>query len=61
MTFDNDNPIWEPFIKPEEGVVYKCNTCFDYGGLLALNTIDEEHLPFMQSCPDCQGPEDDDF
>lgn len=61
MTFDNSNPIWEPFIKPEEGVEYKCTTCFDYGGLLALNTIDNEGLPFMQSCPDCKGPQQDDY
>ena len=60
MSFDN-NPIWEPFIEPEEGVEYKCKTCYDYGGVLALNTIDDEGLPFMQSCPDCKGPQPDDY
>ena len=61
MGFDNNNPIWEPFIEPEEGVEYKCKTCYDYGGLLALNTIDDEGFPFMQSCPDCKGPQPDDY
>jgi hypothetical protein len=61
MTFDNSNPIWVPFLEQQEGVQYKCNTCLDYGGLLATNTCDDEGLPFMQSCSDCQGPEDDDF
>ena len=59
MTFDNANPIWEPFIDRKEGAEYKCNTCLDYGGLMARNTSDQEGLPFMMSCPDCCGPADD--
>ena len=61
MTFDNNNPIWEPFIQPEEGVEYKCMTCFDYGGLLARNTVDDEYMPFMMQCPECAGYKPDDF
>ena len=47
MTFDNSNPIWVPFIERKEGVKYECETCLDYGGLLAPNTCDDEYLPFF--------------
>ena len=58
MIFDNENPIWEPFISPQEGVEYKCKTCFDYGGLAAFNTIDSDGQPFDKQCEDCSRIED---
>lgn len=51
-------PNWVPFIEREADVVYKCNVCLDYGGVVATNMIDDEGMPLMQSCQDC--PTEDD-
>lgn len=51
-------PVWVPFLDRKDGVEYVCETCLDYGGLLALNTSDHEGLPLMMVCPDCQGPDE---
>jgi hypothetical protein len=42
-----------PFIDRKEGVVYKCDVCLDYGGLLDPETSDDEGLPLMMACYDC--------
>jgi len=47
-----------PFIEPKIGVVYKCELCLDYGGLLDDELTDLDGLPVMQQCS-CQYENDD--
>lgn len=52
-------PGYTPYITPEPGEVYRCETCFDYGGLLDLNPPYPSEPGDGIVCPTCYPPKGD--
>lgn len=47
---------WVAFVEPEPNKIYKCTTCFDYGGLFNLTgPLDHNGMPQSQICWQCPG------